>query len=456
MEENKKFLNNVNNLFISKVIIKLLKFLLIPIYTRYLTTFEYGSIDIIETTVNILIPVFTLGINEAVLRFTLDKKARTLKIGLIINLISYFIIGIIAIILNNYFFNYQYITVLIIYYISTALFDLMYTYVQGLDKTKKLINASIIGFATSLILTIVFILDKKININTYFISIIAANLISSAVFIIESLKINSKEYNEQVNALEMIKYGIPFIITSITWGINTSFDKYIITAFNGTKQNGIYSAATKIPYIFTFISNSIIKAIQISIIDAYKKRRLEESFKRFYKGYHIIGTFVVSIIIIFSNFITKIMLGVDFYEAWKYIGILTIASLINGELDIAGTVFITIKQSKIIAKTTAIGALINIVLNIIVIPKLGILGASITTLISYFVILFIRIWKINKMDNIKIKIGKFIIGYIVLIIQVTIFLLISGIIGYVLQLVIIGILLLLYGKEMKIIIKNLF
>ena len=104
MEDYKKFLNNTNILLISKLIIKLVAFLMIPIYTRYLTKEEYGNIDIITTTVNLIMPVFTLGISEAVFRFTLDNKKGTLRIGLKIVLLSYLIVSIFSLLIYKYIF----------------------------------------------------------------------------------------------------------------------------------------------------------------------------------------------------------------------------------------------------------------------------------------------------------------------------------------------------------------
>lgn len=66
--------NNVKLFTISSFGQKILSFLLVPLYTSYLNTQEYGIIDLVATTINIIIPIFSLNIAEGIMRFTLEEK----------------------------------------------------------------------------------------------------------------------------------------------------------------------------------------------------------------------------------------------------------------------------------------------------------------------------------------------------------------------------------------------
>ena len=75
MKEKYSYLSkNILLFMISGFVPKILTFLLVPIYTRYLTTEEYGISDLISTTVSLLLPIFTLDIQDAVMRFAMDKN----------------------------------------------------------------------------------------------------------------------------------------------------------------------------------------------------------------------------------------------------------------------------------------------------------------------------------------------------------------------------------------------
>ena len=91
------FSKNIVLFTISGVIPKVLAFIIVPIYTSYLSTADYGVSDLIHTTVDLLMPIFTLRIHDAVLRFAMDKNKNpkeVLSCGLFITWVGIFIIGI--------------------------------------------------------------------------------------------------------------------------------------------------------------------------------------------------------------------------------------------------------------------------------------------------------------------------------------------------------------------------
>ena len=70
------FIKNMSILTISNFVSKILVFFMLPLYTNVLTTQEYGTIDIISTTINLSMPIFTLSISEAILRYTMEKNVK--------------------------------------------------------------------------------------------------------------------------------------------------------------------------------------------------------------------------------------------------------------------------------------------------------------------------------------------------------------------------------------------
>ena len=123
-------------------------------------------------------------------------------------------------------------------------------------------------------------------------------------------------------------------------------------------------------------------------------------------------------------------------------------------LGITGTVFAATKKTNQYALTTLIGALVNIALNLVFIPKFGIMGACITTAISYLIILFIRNIQVRTIVEIKKCIVKRIAIYICLIDQIIVSITINTLIGYALQLLILTIIIFIYRKEILKLIKT--
>ena len=74
MNRYKYLLKNIGLLTLSSFATKLLSFFLVPLYTNILTTTEYGTYDLFNTTIGVLLPILTLNIQEAVMRFSMDSK----------------------------------------------------------------------------------------------------------------------------------------------------------------------------------------------------------------------------------------------------------------------------------------------------------------------------------------------------------------------------------------------
>ena len=104
MKKYTYLLKNIGLLTISSFTSSILSFLLVPLYTSVLSTRDYGTYDIFNTTIMLCIPIFTVGIIEAVLRFSLDKENNVEEIFTIGN--SFIVKGIIILFLLL-FFNYK-------------------------------------------------------------------------------------------------------------------------------------------------------------------------------------------------------------------------------------------------------------------------------------------------------------------------------------------------------------
>ena len=108
----------------------------------------------------------------------------------------------------------------------------------------------------------------------------------------------------------------------------------------------------------------------------------------------------------------------DFFIAWKYSSILVIATMFNTLTAFIGSIFSAARSTQIIATTTILSAVINIILNIILIPKFGASGAAIATVIAYFSMWLIRLFYLKKIIRLHCNFLKNIFSYVLLVLQV--------------------------------------
>lgn len=165
----KRLLNNVGYMFLGNFSSKVLTFLL-PLYTVSLTVDEYAISDLITTAVNLIMPVFTLGISDAVLRFTLDKDGdqdKMIKYSYKLSILGFFIMLIFSPIMIKLLGIWEYYVWFILYYAVYMLYNLLSSVCKGLDKVKIYSLCSVLHSVLVIIFNALFIFVLKKGIVGY-------------------------------------------------------------------------------------------------------------------------------------------------------------------------------------------------------------------------------------------------------------------------------------------------
>lgn len=404
---------------------RLVTFFLVPLYTLTLTTSEYGTIDLISTTVQLLIPLFTVNIQDAILRYALDedkKRENVLRVGLSITGLSTIVLGLIILALYltgivklpAYYWLY-----LLISYILGALNNTLVMFLKAKNEIRQI---TIWGIANTLItcLTNIFtLLFMRLGLAGYMIS-----MLSGVAFADLGMIIGGKVYidllksqSDRSLSREMLHYSKPLVVNSLSWWINNASDRYILTYFCGTSLNGIYSVAYKIPSILTTIQSVFYNAWSISAITEFNKGDSDGFISNITDVYWSLSIMGCSAIMVLNIPLATILYSNEFFSAWKYVPILLIAALFNGLGLFNGCFFTAVKRTKEISRTTLVGAIVNTTLNFLLIPNLGAFGASIATAIGYFCTWGLRQIKLRSIIHLSIKWKSQIIGISMLVIQ---------------------------------------
>lgn len=456
----KYLLKNVGLLLISNFGSKILSFILIPIYTSILSTSEYGTYDLYNTTVALLVPIFTLNIVEAVMRFSLEKhndRASIFTIGLKYFLSATVIVAILCI--TNKIFNIipifnTYFIYFILLFFSQVLYDLLSQFSRGIEQVNKVAIAGFINSISIITINILMLVVLKTGLDGYFWANILGCIIPS-IYLIISLKIwNYIDFKKhKTNEKEMTTYSKPLIFNTISWWITNVSDRYIVTWICGVAANGIYSIAYKIPSILNVCQTIFNQAWTISAVKEFDQKN-SAFYINIYNLYNCFMVIVCSLLIIFNKLIAALLFEKEFYTAWIFAPFLMISVVFGAMSGLMGGIFCASKDSKMFAKTTLVGATINIIFNYILVRIYGPIGAAISTLLSYVVVWLLRYIKTRKIINFNINIKRDIVAYIVLLIQaITLYLKFKYI--YLTECILFIIILILYYKEIFEIIKTI-
>ena len=289
-------------------------------------------------------------------------------------------------------------------YVMHALKNCFVYYARGENKFIIITGISVIEGVALLGIVLLLVCIFEQGIKGYIIGLFISNFIANLLYclllrinIASFLKIRNRELEKK-----MISYSVPMIFNSIGWWINNVSDRYMLTYFCSISLVGIYSVSYKIPGLLNTLVDVFMQAWKVSATEEYENGKIGH-YNKGYRIFILSSILICSFLICFSNLFSNLLFDVEYQEAWKYSVILIIAFLFNGISGYLGTIFTAIKQTKYIAYSTIVGAVINVVLNSVLIPLYSATGAAIATVVSNIIIWIYRGVYVNKYMKIDIN-----------------------------------------------------
>lgn len=453
------FAKNVGLLTISNFGSRLLSFILVPLYTNVLTTEQYGTYDILYTTVSLLVPILTIDINEGVLRFCLDRDAENSDVLSVA--MRVFLPGTLLLVLllaaNHALMLIpmldEFALFFMLFYITSALNGILVMYARGADLIVDVAVSGIVCSAAMLVLNVLLLVVFPLGLEGYFIANIAG-LASQCVYIACRRRLwRSCHFlpsrSEESLFKRMSAYTVPMIANSVSWWVTNAAGKYAVILFCGTAMNGIYSASYKIPSILSVFQNIVYSAWILSAVQDFDKDDETGFFSNTYSLYGFAMSALCSMVMIMNKPLAGILYGSDFYEAWMYVPPLLISIVFLALASFLGGVFSAVKDSSAYARSSVVAAACNAVLSLVLVWQSGVMGASIAAAISYGVMLALRIRDAGKHIKLKIRLVRDCASYGVLAVQAAL-LVLQGLgepVRYALQAGCLAVVLILYRRE---------
>lgn len=407
MNQKKQLLKNTAIIAIGKLSTQIVSFLLLPLYTAKLSTEEFGTYDFFVTLSVFLLPIITLLMEESMFRFLIDaddlkSKKRTITATIVYTAVGTIIFTILAAIIMG-IIHYEYAVIFIIFIISNILLGLSNAISRGMGKVNLYSLSNFILGVITIILNILFIVTFKLGVNGLLWSNIIANT-ATAVIMFYKLHlpqfVSKKDFSRETLG-KMIRYSAPLVPNNLSWVIISLSDRLMLTQMMGADANGIYAVANKFPNIVYTCYGFFSTAWKESAARILKEENKSQYYNSIYKDVKFFLKAIVLGLIAIMPLAFPLLVNESYNDAYKYIPILIISIYYTNMSNFYGGIFTAYKNTKIMGSTTAVAAVINIVINIIFIPKFGIYAATFSTLISNIVVYFYRRYKI--MDYIKLK-----------------------------------------------------
>lgn len=422
MNRYKKLFSNTLIFGIGTFASKLLVFLLMPIYTAVLSEGEFGIADIVVQTANLLIPLVSIGITSAIIRFGLDAavdKSSVFTVSSTVLLSGFGAGALIAFAAYLIFPSIgQYIGLVGLYVITSCVHSLCSQFVRSIERVKLFAVNGVLCTTITVLANLLFLLVFKMGVTGYILATVVADL-SCACFLFFYARlyryIKPKRFDRSL-AGDMLRYCVPLIPTTVFWWITNVSDRYMVTFFRGEEANGLYAIAYKIPTVLVLLSTVFMEAWQMSAITEEQRER-PDFFGRVFRAFGGLMFIGASGLIMCSKFLIRLLAAPAYEEAWHYMPVLICATVFSCFVSFMGTVYMVDKKSMQSLGTASVGAALNIVLNLAFIPWIGVQGAAVATLVSYLAIFVLRAVNVKKYIVFPLHGGRIILNTVLLLVQ---------------------------------------
>ena len=401
---------------------RFLTFLLTPFYTRVLSSTEYGITDLLIQTGNLIIPIASVGIANGVIRYGLERstnKNSVFTIGFLTTIAGVILLLLVSPILDNIPFLTGYVWLILLYVLAANIHSVCNQFARSMGHIRFFALDGVLRTVLTILFNILLLAVFPMGVTGYVLANVLADGITTAFVFVRAKQwryFHLASFSRQ-EAGRMLRYSAPLVPSTLcSWIINIS-DRYLIAPLIGNAATGIYAVANKVPTILLTVANTFTSAWQISALAEQPKKEKEHFFSNVYATYSAIAFVTASGVILTAQLSTRLLAAPEYYEAWRYVPILTLATTFACLGSFLSSIYMVEQRSTAALATTMIGAVCNLVGNFFLIQLWEAMGAAISTLLSYILIFAVRAIHTQTMLRIQCNLFKLLISVLILGIQ---------------------------------------
>lgn len=422
MNKYKKLMSNTLIFGIGQIGSKIISFLLAALYARIMVTDEYSDVDVLYNSVNILLPIVTLGMSDAIIRFGMDNNYDSRKVYTTVNfsvLLGMTVYMLLTPLVNNIAAIGEYSFLLFVYCYFSCFRQMASQFVRAKGYVKLFIADGMFSIFMQLIFNLIFMLGLHWGVKGYVLSIILSDALSiCGLTLLASLDkcLDTRFFDKQLWK-EMLRFSVPMIPAYLLWWITAASDRFFIIAMIGKDANGIYSFGNRLPGLIMLVTTMFYNAWQMSSVEERDSRTIGKFYENVFSAYSsLMFTAAAGLIMIARPLIAILTGGAEnkFYISYEFTPILVFAVLFQCLCQFLSTVYTTKKKTLNSCMTALVAASVNLLLNAVLIPEHGYWGAAIATAASYIACFAVRIFDSRRYIFFKVEYLGLLVNMIIL------------------------------------------
>ncbi len=392
---------------------KIVAFLLTRLYTANLDDAgAFNTKEILEMCANLLIPVVSFSITDAIIRYGLDKNYE--KQAVFSNAVMVLLAGsggfiLLSPLLLLYRDIRPFVPLLVGYIIISCFRQLSTQFARARNFVKLYAADGILCTFSLFLFNVIFIKWINLGVTGFLLSVMLSDLCSGiTVWLFAGhSKYFSRDYVDKELLEVMVRFSLPLIPTAILWIITGFSDRIFIRHIMTPRDAGVYGAATKIPNLISMVSTIFYQAWNMSAIAENNSKGRSKFYSQVYDAYMAMLCLAAGFIIAFDIPLTKFLIRANkdpaYKTAYQYTPVLVIAVLMMCFNQFLSSIYTVSKQTQRSLWSSLVAAVLNLFLNAVLIVKYGVQGAIAATFISYFVCYLIRIVDTRKLIPFRVN-----------------------------------------------------
>lgn len=396
---------------------QLINLLLLPVFTRHLSSSEYGILSYTTALTVFLFVVGSLSIHSYVLRHYFECKTEEEKQSLFGTVFSFLVIYNMALLGAEFVifpiaFSFLEIQVPFYPYVSIALFNnfieilstIPLVYYRVRQEANRFVFLALSQMVLGTVFSLYLVINADLGVLGRYYGLLGANTIMMVIYLFIIFRISRLTWD--LNQLKLaLVFSIPLFPAAFFNNLSGMSDRLILERYVSLSQMGIYSVGFSIASGLSFLSNSIYRAIEPEIYRMASNSNFNE------KTVHVKQFLVMVLLgigftmICFSKEILM-LLAPNFIDSYTIIALITVALVIQGIALPAGFYLVALYQTRFMPFISFTSAGVNIGVNLLLVPKIGIYGSAIGAIIASMVTLGICILITERISGIRWHYGR--------------------------------------------------
>ena len=419
---NKKLINDILIYGAGNFGSRLITFLIFPVYTFFIEPDSMGYYDLSLVTIIFLMPFINLQLRDGVFRFLIDNKDDKGKKDIITQ--SYRLIFIMVLIATviftilSFFVEIRCGAYIFAFLLAFAFYEVQVQIVRGLGLTKFYVLCGLITAISILLLSLLFIVILKMNIEGIFLSNILARVITLTVIEIKySLLQKYFSFRTKFDdvARSLLKFCLPLIlVTTFFWIIGNSL-RYFISYEIGLYAFGIFATAMKFTSIIEQIAGTVFLAWQETSIFQYHSEDRDRYYSSVMDAYLLVLTGIVIVFSFFMKSFYTYLVDTKYASGSIYVYVLCIALIGYSLQSFISALFQVEKKTVKMFQIAFVTAMVSLLFNFLFIRYFGLMGAAVSYGLSFLFMFTYYLISANKSIKIVFSTRTLVVSLVLLI-----------------------------------------